>query len=159
MEKIGSQAEVMQPDHALDQMNLSYWRKVIDMAAVSGRDEREWCRANGVAINLFEKYRELFREESEVRPEQHTLKRAVIGKNRERYVEITRDGKDAYIEEISTRGCAIREPDHRKSQEAAANDDAIPAMRIEYGKNRISIYDGISEWMLDSIVKAVMANA
>ena len=74
---------------------------VIDIAVASGQDEREWCRANGVVINLYEKYRELLREELAVQPEpeQHTQRKAVKGKDRSRYIEITRDGRAASIEE------------------------------------------------------------
>ena len=68
---------------AIEQLNRRYWQAVIDMAMASGQDEREWCRANGVAINTYERYRRLLA----VNPGNQSRK-ALIGSNRERYVEI-----------------------------------------------------------------------
>lgn len=156
---IGSQG-VARPENALDQLNISYWRTVIDLAVASGQDEREWCRANAAAINSYEKYRELLKEESAVQPGQHTQRKAVIGKDRSRYIEITRDGRAASIEESVVSGDAISNPEHRNQhKEAAVDDGREPGMVIECGKSRICIYAGISELMLHSVVKAVMANA
>ena len=133
------------------------------MALASGQDEREWCRANGVALNTYEKYRELLRNEPAVQSEQNTQRKAVIGKDRSRYVEITRDGRASSIEETDVSGDIIRKPDHNNQHNEAAVDDGRtgrePEMVIECGKSRICIYAGISEPMLHSVVKAVMANA
>ena len=89
MELKGSQRNAG-TENALDQLNISYWRDVIDMAVMSGQDEREWCRANGVALNTYEKYRELLENEPAVQPEQEPgqdkHKKAIIGKDRARYV-------------------------------------------------------------------------
>ena len=42
---------------AIEQLNMRYWQAVVDMILASGQDEREWCRANSVAINTYERYR------------------------------------------------------------------------------------------------------
>ena len=163
MEKNGSQGAVKQ-ENTLDQLNISYWRSVIDMAVASGKDEREWCRANGVALNTYEKYRKLLGNEPTVQPEQksqNTQRKAFTGKDRSRYVEITRDGRSASIEETDVRRDSIRKPDHRSRDMSASVEveSREPEMVIECGKSRICIYAGIPELMLHSVVKAVMTNA
>ena len=149
--------------NTLEQLNISYWRSVIDMALDSGRDEREWCRANSVALNTYEKYRKMLESEPAVQPEQDKQKKAIIGKDRSRYVEITRDGRPASIEGTDACGDSIRKPDHRSRYMTASVDEGRPCrepeMVIECGKSRICLYAGIPELMLHSVVKAVMANA
>ena len=160
MELNGSQGSTK---NTLEQLNISYWRSVIDMALDSGRDEREWCRANSVALNTYEKYRKMLESEPAVQSEQNTQRKAIIGKDRSRYVEITRDGGATSIEETDVSGDAIRKPDHINQHKEATVDDGRtgrePEMVIECGKSRICIYAGISEPMLHSVVKAVMTNA
>ena len=152
--------------NTLEQLNISYWRSVIDMALASGQDEREWCRANGVALNTYEKYRKLLGNDPTVQTEQNPpnmQRKAIIGKDRSRYVEITRDGRPASIEGTDACGDSIRKPDHRSRYMTASVDEGRPCrepeMVIECGKSRICIYAGIPELMLHSVVKAVMANA
>ena len=160
MELNGSQGSTK---NTLEQLNISYWRSVIDMALDSGQDEREWCRANSVALNTYEKYRKMLESEPAVQPEQDKQKKAIIGKDRSRYVEITRDGRPASIEGTDACGDSIRKPDHRSRYMTASVDEGRPCrepeMVIECGKSRICLYAGIPELMLHSVVKAVMANA
>ena len=160
MELNGSQGSTK---NTLEQLNISYWRSVIDMALASGQDERGWCRANGVALNTYEKYKKLLESEPAVQPEQDKQKKAIIGKDRSRYVEITRDGRPASIEGTDACGDSIRKPDYRSRYMAASVDEGRPCrepeMVIECGKSRICLYAGIPELMLHSVVKAVMANA
>ena len=149
--------------NTLEQLNISYWRSVIDMALDSGQDEREWCRVNGVALNTYEKYRKMLESEPAVQPEQDKQKKVIRGKDRSRYVEITRDGRPASIEGTDACGDSIRKPDYRSRYTTASVDEGRscrePEMVIECGKSRIYIYAGIPELMLHSVVKAVMTNA
>ena len=160
MEINGSQGATK---NTLDQLNISYWRSVIDMALDSGQDEREWCRANGVALNTYEKYRKLLGNEPAFQQEQNpqnTQRKAFIGKDRSRYVEITRDGRSVSIEETDVSGDSIRKSDYRSRYMAASVDEGRePEMVIECGKSKICLYAGISEEMIHSAVNAVMDNA
>ena len=159
METNGSQGGAKQ-ENTLNQLNISYWRSVIDMALASGQDEREWCRANGVALNTYEKYLKLLGNEPTVRPEQkrqNTQRKASIGNDRSRYVEITRNDSAASMEETDVSRDTFRKPDCRSRYMAASVDAGRePEMVIECGKSRIYIYAGISDMILHAVVKAVM---
>ena len=132
MELNGSQGSTK---NTLEQLNISYWRSVIDMALASGQEEREWCRANGVALNTYEKYKKLIENKLAVQPEQDKQKKAIIGKDRSRYVEITRDGRPASIEGTDACGDSIRKPDYRSRYMTASVDEGRTGREPEMVRN------------------------
>ena len=157
----------------IEKINRAYWRAIIDLAAGSGIDERDWCMKNRIPINTYYTYKNMIKSSVDSRED-------FFGTGRSRYYEVPvnelakcidgaadqmkgADGTKKSIDKnendvMDISGTDTSSDDDHKGMHRF-DSDGEECLRIELGECRLYVKEGIDESILRTVIKAVMNHA